>query len=56
MNQIDFALRAAETRIKFAIPNPNLWSGAAASACAEAIEHLAAELGQLQHRLGQWVW
>lgn len=54
MNQIDFALRMAETRMKFAIPNPNLWSGAAALACAESIERLAAELYSMQQRLKLW--
>jgi hypothetical protein len=56
MNQIDFALRTAESRIQLAIPNPQLWSGAAAQACAEALERLAAELHGLQHRLAAWQW
>jgi hypothetical protein len=56
MNQIDFALRAAETRVKFAIPNPVFWSGSASTACAEAIELLAHDLQQLQRRLGEWLW
>ena len=56
MNQIDFALRAAETRVKFAIPNPVLLSGAASNACAESIETLAHDLQLLQRRLAEWLW
>jgi hypothetical protein len=54
MNQIDFALKAAETRMKLAIPNPLLWSGAASMACAESIENLAHELNALHLRLNDW--
>jgi hypothetical protein len=56
MNQIDFALRTAETRVQLAIPNPQLWSGSASQACAEAIEKLAHELRRLQHQLADWRW
>jgi hypothetical protein len=56
MNQIDLALRIAESRIQLAIPNPKLWSGFAAQACAESLERLAAELHGLQHRLASWQW
>jgi len=54
VNQIENALRFAETRVKFAIPDPNLWSGAASLACAESIERLAADLHLLQQRLSGW--
>jgi hypothetical protein len=54
MNQLDFALKTAETRMNFAIPNPNLWSGSAAGACAESIERLVHDLRALQHRLNAW--
>jgi hypothetical protein len=56
MNSIDFALKTAETRILFAIPNPLLWSGRASMACAESIEGLARDLHQLQTRLSEWFW
>jgi hypothetical protein len=56
MNQIDFALMNAQTRAKFAIPNPILWSGSASTACAESIELLAQELHELQRRLSEWLW
>jgi hypothetical protein len=56
MNSIDFALKTAETRILFAIPNPLLWSGRASMACAESIEGLARDLNQLQARLSEWLW
>jgi hypothetical protein len=56
MNSIDFALKTAETRILFAIPNPLLWSGRASMACAESIEGLARDLHLLQTRLSEWFW
>jgi hypothetical protein len=56
MTSIDFALRAAETRMLFAIPNPILWSGAAALACAESIERLTDDLRRLNARLSEWFW
>jgi hypothetical protein len=56
MNSIDFALRTAETRIKFAIPNPVLWSGAASMACAESIEYVVHDLQLLQQRLSECLW
>jgi hypothetical protein len=56
MNQIDFALLTAQTRVKFAIPDPVLWSGAASIACAESIERLADDLHLLQSRLLEWRW
>jgi hypothetical protein len=54
MNQIEFALRTAESRIQLAIPNPKLWSGSAAQACAESLERLAVELHALQQRITSW--
>jgi hypothetical protein len=54
MMPIDFALKTAETRMKMAIPNPSLWSGAASLACAEKIESLAHDLHALQLRLSDW--
>ena len=56
MNSIDFALKTAETRVLFAIPNPLLWSGRASMACAESIEGLARDLQLLQTRLSEWFW
>jgi hypothetical protein len=56
MNQIDFALLTAETRVKFAIPNPQLWSGAASNACAYSLEMLASEINALKRRLTEWHW
>ena len=38
-----------------AVPNPVLWQGSAATACAQAIEALAAQVLALQQRISSWV-
>lgn len=44
MDDIDFALDHAVSVLRSSVPNPLLWSGVTATACAEAIERLANDL------------
>jgi len=50
MDDIDFALDQATSVLRSSVPNPLLWSGVTATACAEAIERLAAELAGIRLR------
>jgi hypothetical protein len=55
MDAIDHTLMNAVTALRMAVPNPMLWQGQAATACAQAIEDLAAQLIAMQQRLSSWV-
>ncbi|WP_158512757.1 hypothetical protein [Candidatus Rhodoluna planktonica] len=54
MNSVDLGIQQAITHLHLAVPDPLLWSGAAASSCAQALERLCQELQSLQIRLNQW--
>jgi hypothetical protein len=54
MDSIDHAINQAIVSLRFCLPNPNLWQGTAASACANSIEALAHQLQNLAVRLSSW--
>jgi hypothetical protein len=54
MDSIDHAINQAIVSLRFCLPNPTLWNGMAASACANSIEALAHQLQNLHARLSSW--
>ncbi|WP_296630996.1 hypothetical protein [Rhodoluna sp.] len=55
MDAIDHTLINAASALRMAVPNPVLWQGSAASACAHSIENLAQQILALQQRISSWV-
>ena len=55
MNQMTYAIEQSIANLLHAVPNPQWWSGPAATACAESVERLAADLRSLQSRItAEW--
>jgi len=54
MDSIDHAINQAIISLRYCLPNPLLWHGVAANACANSIEALTYQLHNLQARLSSW--
>lgn len=47
MDELRAQLGAAVAHLQVAIPNPELWSGPAATALTQSIEHLSMQVGSI---------
>jgi hypothetical protein len=54
VDSIDHAINQAIISLRYCLPNPLLWHGVAANACANSIEALTYQLHNLQARLSSW--